>query len=136
MLRRLTVRWLLVALVAALTATAAAAPTTASARAINACPAIYPRPAYCDGGAQQFATAGLRHVGWTYLNLNYCAPGYACAMIYRISTPAWRWNGRSWVSAQLPGGWVYVYPYTGNWRWAWTQQTGWLAVSGGRFELR
>ena len=75
-------------------------------------------------------------MGWVYLNLNYCAPGAMCAYIYRESTTAWHWTGTKWMQASLRGGWVYVYPYTGSWRWAWTQDSGWVAISGGRFELR
>lgn len=134
MLRRLTARWLPVTLIAAFMATAAV-PATASATEV--CVAIYPRPASCEGGGPAAVpTAGLRHTGWTYLNLNYCAPGMACAQVFRASMGAWRWTGTSWAQSSLNQGWVYVYPYTGSWRWAWTQESGWVAVTGGRFELR
>jgi len=90
----------------------------------------------CVTPAGEYDTVSTRYVGWVYLNLNYCPPGMACTAIYTATTPAWRWTGRSWVQTTLAGGWVYVYPYTGSWRWAWTQSSGWVAVSGGRFELR
>lgn len=137
MLRILFSRWLPVVALAAATAVPLAMPTTALADGlVAACPAIYPRPAYCDGGTAITRTAGTNHVGWVYLNLNYCAPGAMCAKIYRISTNAWSWNGSAWSQGQLRGGWVYVYPYTGEWRWAWTQESGWVAISGHRFEFR
>ncbi|MCW2925723.1 MAG: hypothetical protein JWM98_3127 [Thermoleophilia bacterium] len=141
MRRRQILRW---ATVAALVSTSlfatAAAPSIASADVAvspaRVCPAIYPRPASCDYTAPRIPTAHLGYIGWTYLNLNYCAPSLACPAIYQVSTPAWSWNGSTWSQTQLSGGWVYVYPYTGAWRWAWTQSTGWVAVSGGRFEIR
>ena len=136
MLRRLITRWLPVVAIAAATSVALAIPTTASAEARGAaCPAIYPRPAYCDS-APGPVLASTNHVGWVYLNLNYCPPNRACAAMYQVSTPAWRWSGTAWSQTQLNGGWVYVYPYSGAWRWAWTQESGWLAISGGRFEIR
>lgn len=79
--------------------------------------------------------AQLDHVGWVYLKNNSCPPGMMCTLQYRIQ-PAWAWTSSGWKSASLNDGWVYVYPYTGRWRWAWTQRTGWLAVSGGTFEIR
>ena len=138
MLRRLITRWLPVVAIATATAAALAIPTTASAAApVAACPAIYPRPAYCDGPiAPGPVLASTNHVGWVYLNLNYCAPGMMCTHIYRMSTTAWSWSGSAWSQTQLNGGWVYVYPYSGAWRWTWTQESGWLAISGGRFEVR
>jgi hypothetical protein len=147
MLRRHLWRWVTVAALAAF-ATAAAAPAGASAATASTaiarpvlCP-MYARSANDTATASRcgvplgYRTAALNHVGWTYLNLNYCAPGRACAMMYRMSMGAWRWTGSRWVAASLSQGWVYVSPYTGEWRWAWTQGTGWVAVSGGRFELR
>lgn len=82
------------------------------------------------------AVAGPRHIGWTYLNLNYCPPGSSCIAVYTSHTNAFSWTGTAWQSASLSQGWVYVYPFSGAWRWAWTQQTGWVAIRGGRFELR
>ena len=137
MLRRLITRWLPVVAVATASAVSLAMPTSAPAAGlVAACPAIYPRPAYCDGGAAESRTAGTGHVGWVYLNLHDCAPGMFCTKIYRVSTAAWSWNGSAWSQRQLRGGWVYVYPYSGAWRWAWTQESGWVAISGQRFEIR
>ena len=137
MLRRTLWRWTIAA--TAVIATITAVPTTASAATGFAAPRCgsdtTPGDFVCMPQYEP-ATASLKHVGWTYLNLNYCAPGRLCAAIYRDSMAAWSWNGRSWTQASLRQGWVYVYPYTGEWRWAWTQSTGWVAVSGGRFELR
>lgn len=146
MRRRIILRWIPVAAVicASLLATAAL-PSAASAQATAACPAIYPAPAYCDV-QQDRPTATLRHIGWTYLNLNYCPQGQMCAAIFRSSIPAWITHdaaGRLYQQPRqtsLSQGWVYVYPYPyqragESWRWAWTQATGWVAVTGGRFEL-
>ena len=83
--------------------------------------------------------APLSHIGWTYLNNNYCPPGMACIQggpDGYLDSPAWRWSGTAWSQTTLSQGWVYVYPYTGQWRWAWTQRTGWVAISGGRFDIR
>lgn len=132
-------RWVPVVVASCAIAASLAAPTTAAAADARfaACPAIYPQPAWCGGGIEPtYATAGTNHVGWVYLNLNYCPPGAFCTKIHRVSTSAWSWNGSAWSSRQLRGGWVYVYPYTGEWRWAWTQESGWVAISGHRFERR
>jgi hypothetical protein len=132
MLRRLLVRWLPIMVLAWTCSLATAAPAAALT---TACPAIHPRPAWCDSQTQP-ALASPKHVGWVYLNLNYCPPGMMCALVYRQSTQAWHWTGSRWTQRSINGGWVYVYPYTGEWRWAWTQQSGWVAISGHRFEIR
>jgi len=123
---------LLASIITAL-ATTAAAP--ASADAAVACPAIYPRPAYCDGNDGP-ALAGVNYTGWVYLELNHCPRGVVCRMYYRESAGAWSWTGNRWVQSSIKGGWVYVSPYTGTWRWAWTRQSGWVAITGERFEKR
>lgn len=133
MLRRMLLRWLPLVLLALTCSLATAAPASATA---TACPAIYTRPAYCDGVAPAVRLAPLGYAGWTYLNLNHCPAGMMCAAVFRDSTQAWRWTGRQWTHASLRGGWVYVYPYTGEWRWAWTHESGWVAISGHRFEIR
>ncbi len=135
--RRQTWRWLAIALIASF-ATTVAAPGTSSA-------AIAPDITYehydCNNGQPTLRAcsptrlAGLRYVGWTRLNLNHCPHGMMCAAIYRDSMAAWSWTGTAWKPATLRQGWVYVYPYTGSWRWAWTQEGGWVAVTGGRFEI-
>ncbi|MCW2927443.1 MAG: hypothetical protein JWM86_1411 [Thermoleophilia bacterium] len=84
----------------------------------------------------QTRLADVNHIGWVHLNLNYCDAGMMCPKIYRVSTGAWSWNGKAWSRTSINGGWVYVYPYTGSWRWAWTQESGWVAMDSGRFELR
>ena len=131
MLRRHLWRWATVALLA-LTASAMALPASSGAT-VRCGSDTTPGDLVCDATP---ATAGTSHVGWTYLNLNYCAPGMACIALYRDSTSAWSWSGTAWRPSSLRQGWVYVYPYTGSWRWAWTQDTGWVAVYGGRFEIR
>jgi hypothetical protein len=139
MSRRFSWRWITLAALTLVTASAAV-PAGASAADVAAARCIQPiggaYPTRCAMPQYQPATAGLQHVGWTYLNLNYCAPGMACLAIYRDSMSAWSWSGTAWRPSSLRQGWVYVYPYTGSWRWAWTQSTGWVAVTGGRFELR
>lgn len=132
-MRRRTIVWAAIATMLVAAFATAAAPATAAATTA-ACPAIYPRPAYCDVSHRTLARTS--HVGWVYLNLNHCPPGMMCAALYRATTPAWSWTGSAWRQSSLRQGWVYVYPYTGAWRWAWTQQSGWVAISGGRFEIR
>lgn len=138
MLRRASWRWLAIAALTLVTS-AAALPATSSAADFAAPRCVAPANdgfvARCMPQYQP-ATASTQHIGWTYLNLNYCAPGMACIALYRDSMSAWSWTGTAWKPSSLRQGWVYVYPYTGAWRWAWTQDTGWVAVTGGRFELR
>lgn len=114
---------------------ALALPGTASAGAYEDCVASTMRGATIVCYPEQPRLAGLRHTGWTWLSLDNCS-SVACTNVYRTSAPAWRWTGTSWVRSSLAPGWVYVAPYTGQWRWAWTKRTGWVAVTGERFELR
>jgi hypothetical protein len=133
------------ALIVALGCSMALTTPKASALGINpsqACPAIYPRPASCDAPTQE-ALAPTNHVGWTHLNLNHCA-AQVCTAQYRADAPAfiprYTWSGAQWYissfsETKIKGGWVYVSPYSGQWRWAYTQTTGWV-IATGRFELR
>ena len=104
----------------------------------TACPAIYPVPEYCQHPEPQVQLAPVSYTGWVYLNLNYCPPGALCAAVYRSAMQGWRWDyaARTWRSVQVPGGRVYVGPYSGNWRWVCTGPGACSVVSGGRFELR
>jgi len=91
------------------------------------------------GGAKQYQLAGANYVGWAYLDLNFCAEGMACTLAYRMDTPSYRWNHRKvigWSAATIQGGWVYVYPFSGDWRWLYTANDGWNAVYAPRLELR
>jgi hypothetical protein len=145
MIRHHLGRLLALALLASLAA-AASAPATASASScapnFGACPVNecewgdngHNPPTDCHVVGHR--TARLGHVGWTYLNLNGCRLGRMCAAVFNDSTSAWRWTGAAWSRASISQGWVYVYPYTGEWRWAWTQRSGWVAMNTGRFELR
>jgi len=96
--------------------------------------AIYPPPTGC-GSAR---LANVLYTGWTWLDAPMVAncTEFSCSNSYRAALPAWRWTGTRWAPSELTGGWVYVAPYTGRWRWAWTKSTGWVAVTGGSFELR
>lgn len=138
MIRRHLWRWLAIAMLATFV-TAAAAPATSTAMTARA--DIRYEHYDCNNGqltligCSPIRLAGLRYVGWTKLNLNHCPRGMMCAAVYRDSMAAWTWTGTTWKAATLRQGWVYVYPYTGSWRWAWTQEGGWVAVTGGRFEI-
>ena len=123
-MRRHALRLLVIALLA--TGLFGASPATASASScyhdrltLDACAVTYASPKY---------------KGWTYLE-STCPQGAQCFWAGQIS--AWRWSGSAWSSANLRAAqWVYVYPYTGEWRWAWTQQTGWVATNQGSFRLQ
>lgn len=127
MTRRLATRWLPIAVIAIVSSLA----TAGSAHALS--------PVHCGANstivACQPQTAPLTHEGWVTLNLNYCPPRVMCRMMYRTHADAWRWTGRGWVAAKIKGGRVYVAPYTGQWRWVYSYETGWLAITGNRFEL-
>lgn len=132
------IRMLVVLAIATLTmcTTSAVAPSTASALECMA-PVVDHGPcSLVRPGDKVTWLASRNHTGWAYMNLNHCPSGMMCAAVFQQSTLAWRWTGRRWMQSSLNQGWVYLYPYAGDWRWAWTQRTGWLAVSGGRFELR
>lgn len=135
MLRRLLTRWLPIAALAAACSLATAAPAGAAAPYDPTCDIgmrAIPLPQHC----YEPRLAGTNHVGWVYLNLNHCPAGMMCALVHRQSTSAWRWTSAGWTKATIDGGWVYVYPYSGEWRWAWTHASGWVAISGHRFEIR
>ena len=93
-------------------------------------------PTDCRVVMRNAPLAPRSYVGWTYLDLNHCDEGSACIAMIVASTTAWRWTGRAWSRSWLREGWVYVSPYTGRWRWAWTRETGWVASDHTRFELR
>lgn len=136
MRRRTVFRWLTVAAVVSTSAFASlAAPLSASASPVYTCRPGPPMVCEPFAGVKEAPVAPLGYQGWTYLNLNYCAPGAACIAMYRETTVAWAPAGTTWTQMALRGGWVYVWPYTGEWRWAWTDETGWVAVTGQRFEL-
>ena len=119
-----TTRWLAVACLTL--AALVAAPSAASAT--SACP----------GSCGSFEGPVARpvptnYVGWAAFTPD--APDCRAAICVgeELTAPAWRWTGTSWRPAYLPGGFVYVYPYSGDWRWAWTARTGWVAIYGAHF---
>jgi hypothetical protein len=45
------------------------------------------------------------------------------------SSTQWRWTGAQWAKQNVAlGTWMWVQPYAVGWSWAWTAQTGWVAV--------
>ncbi|MCW2971743.1 MAG: hypothetical protein JWN72_16, partial [Thermoleophilia bacterium] len=70
------------------------------------------------------------HVGWAYLSFYSCG-SYECER-----QTAWAWTTTGWSPTSLGRGWVYLSPYSGQWRWAWRQSTGWVAIYGGRLTKR
>jgi hypothetical protein len=64
-------------------------------------------------------------------------PMIACLMMVR-PIPAWRWTGTEWVSTPglHDGQKAYLAPYATGWRWAWTQETGWLAIGSDHAAFR
>ena len=94
-----------------------ALPGTASATGIDPnCPSHLTDQSCNPGDAAR--VAGLQHVGWTYLNLNFCPSKMACMAVYRSSAPAYRWTYKGWLQTSIRQGSAYVYPYSGQWRWA------------------
>lgn len=56
-------------------------------------------------------------------------PAYACIALAPAPVVAWRWTGSSWAKSGLDiGTAAYFAPYATGWRWAWTQETGWVAI--------
>jgi hypothetical protein len=122
----------LLVLMLALLASLAALPTTAEAAFVDPeCPAGIPYDTSCPGGV---APVPLAYTGWAYMDLNYCG-GCWKRPAFQHATSAWSWTGTRWTTTSIRHGWVYLYPYTGSWRWAWTQSSGWVAIEGGRFSL-
>lgn len=56
-------------------------------------------------------------------------PAIACIAMMPPPIQAWRWTRSGWVSSGLQAGQkAYFAPYATGWRWAWTQETGWVAI--------
>ena len=116
--------WLVILTLASTMALAGVAPSTASACDYGRCP----------GYPVATPLAELSYTGWTYLELNDCT--LSCPLMNRTSVPAWKWTSTGWTYGSISGGWVYVAPLGSGYRWAWTQASGWVAISGYRFEIR
>jgi hypothetical protein len=79
------------------------------------------------------------HQGWVHVRdvpracpAIYPAPAY-CSAPARVT--AWQWTYSGWQQSSIGGGTrVYAWPYSGQWHWIWTQQTGWLAIETARLE--
>lgn len=148
-LRKLITLWMTVAGLLAIQAVVTAAPAEAAItcktytqwthtdgtvlhdQRICAAPASdYPR--YSDWGrlVTRFSTSPLPCEFSIFpYDIDDPQPMIAClAMVRQLD--AWRWDGRRWVAADglYPGQRAYVYPYTADWRWVWTKQSGWVAI--------
>lgn len=45
------------------------------------------------------------------------------------SVSAWRWDGAAWQSSPLQDQLqVWIQPFASGWAWAWTAQSGWVAI--------
>jgi hypothetical protein len=57
-------------------------------------------------------------------------PAIACIMMMPPPIQTWRWTGTRWVDGGglQAGQKAYFAPYATGWRWAWTQQSGWVAI--------
>lgn len=124
MSRRLLSHWLPIAIVVALaslawTSTASATARTMPCNSWNCGPTTAPVP--------------LSYTGWVYLKLPKCPVGAHCFIADRTHADGWRWTGYAWTRAQVREGSVYVTPYTGQWRWVYTYESGWVAVTGHTF---
>ena len=99
----------------------------------------------CEAPASDFPT----HSGWGRINILepefHCPEGASCRPPAYQSPPAWRWTGRTWLAIDLfpsatgslgfsgfsvrPAGLrAYLAPFVSGWRWAWTHETGWVAI--------
>lgn len=116
-------------------AVAIGAPSTASAGDMGVCVIGVQSPCNAPQKVQP-QLAGLDYTGWVYFNLNYCATGFVCTQQFRVSVPAWKWTGKGWAEGTLKDGWVYVAPFSGDFRWVYSADSGWVAYYGGRFEVR
>lgn len=74
--------------------------------------------------APNYVSVPANHVGWVTLAVGSSSYGQIRADGYAIG---YRSTGFGWQAVSVPSGWVYHYPYSGSWRWLWTQQTGWVA---------
>lgn len=58
-------------------------------------------------------------------------PAIACVAMLPEPVQTWRWAGTRWVNGGglQPGRQAYFAPYAAGWRWAWTADTGWVAIA-------
>lgn len=145
------------ALAMALTA-AAGLGTAATASAATTCKAYdsyttaagghVPNVRVCAAPATDFPT----YAGWGQLVTSFVAGPSPCygLLPYDIDEPqpaigclagapavtAYRLVGRSWQATSMPLGVAYLSPYAPGWYWAWTQETGWLAVESSHAAYR
>ncbi len=105
------------------------APVASATPAVNICE-LNPYAESCrPHPAPQKYPIQFYYMGWAKVDANYCAPGFVCAEMFRTSVVAWIWEGSQWRQSSLPHGTrVYAWPFGWGYHWAWTQQTGWVAV--------
>lgn len=144
-MRRITAIFTAAVIAAALTTAIFA--STASALSPVPCPTGYEYGVNAQTGLTtciptSTRLAPLHYRGW--VNLVFPQPtgtgcytdaaGYtACGGPVLEQLTAWRWSGRAWSRTVIGPGEYYAWPYTGQWRWVWSADTGWLAVTGGTF---
>jgi hypothetical protein len=75
------------------------------------------------------AAVGQHYKGWAYVNASGCRPQAPCPRIRYHETTAWHWTGYQWNARRLNDDTlIYAWPYAQGWHWAWTNETGWLAL--------
>lgn len=58
-----------------------------------------------------------------------CPTGAMCLIAGEPRVTAWRWTGSQWNRSFLyRDEWVWVRTFSGEWSWAWTQRTGYVAI--------
>jgi hypothetical protein len=91
---------------------------------------------YCGNPGPIYATAYIAqprcpiHPLHQALGPNY--QGWAHVQSVPAWTAAYRWDGSAWRGLWMQADQsVYASPYAGGWTWAWSQQTGWVAMQRG-----
>ena len=88
-------------------------------------------PGYSGWGRVVDRYAVTNPCGFSMLPYDYDdpIPMVACLAVMPAPVSAWRWTGGGWMATSIDiGRSAYLAPYAAGWRWAWTKETGWVAI--------
>lgn len=95
---------------------------------------------FCNGGPNNPTTTyevsgkqpAAAYSGWAYVyGQRVCSNG-SC-YVYESSPAAYSWSAGKWTTTSRPDRLkIWVTNFSGEWRWTWTSNTGWLAMLASR----
>ena len=89
-------------------------------------------PTYWDDQPSGTVMPSYEGWGWVANNTYGCTSnlGRPCPLNDATNRfTAYRWGGYIWTQTSRVGSsQIYIYPYSGGWRWTWSSDRGWLAM--------